>query len=331
MDTGNDPDERVVYLAFKRAFVGTRPECHRLDYVTSAVEKLRERGLVAYLLRQHGTLPVCRKALQLLCAGVFSSTTEAKRRFPEVFALSDTGSLRREELEDGALQVEMDLLKNAVHGHRRLLESVHSRDTAPGQPGRNTTAPSCIRSVAMLTPRAVQNSASQPTSPDMAIESLFPVYLPFDAQYAVVQKADALLQSACYGFGQRNTPDVLQKHGWNCAESADLTVWAEELWSRSADLPPATSTSPSLGTLLASMAAIRCVVTYRLPITARLLCRLLHHTQVLVRRLGLLRTPYPLRTGYRRIQRRQLCTWKRRSSVFDQQSTKVLWRKAVYK
>ncbi|PWI64359.1 hypothetical protein PCL_10528 [Purpureocillium lilacinum] len=251
METSNDPDERVVYLALKRAIMGSNPEEPQLDHVTNIVEHSRDRGLVPYLVRQHGVEAVSHKALLLLQNGVFESTAVAKRRFPEVFTLPEAPSVFREQLEDGALQAETEALKEAVHKHR------------PEKPTGGCS------------------------SADVAMETLFPLYLPFDAQYLVAKGVGVILESVCYDFAQSHMPEVLRIRGWSCRESADLTLWAEELWTRRHDVPLSESSiEPPLGTLLASMAALWCAVVYRMHISTRLLCGFLHHAQVIVGVLG---------------------------------------------
>jgi hypothetical protein len=39
-------------------------------------------------------------------------------------------------------------------------------------------------------------------------------------------KVQAILEEACYAFGDKMIGDILQKEGWDCPESVELNIWA---------------------------------------------------------------------------------------------------------
>lgn len=102
------------------------------------------------------------------------------------------------------------------------------------------------------------------------VPSLFPVYLPLRTQHRVLVKVQTILEQACFDFGQQNMPDVLEKHGWDCAESAELNLWAAEfLECRSQFEDREGATGKPLEKLFRSVADIRHSAVHRIRVSAR--------------------------------------------------------------
>jgi hypothetical protein len=122
--------------------------------------------------------------------------------------------------------------------------------------------------------RPVTNWANpQPTSSEQQhhiIPSLFPVYLPFRTQHRLLVKLQTILEQACFEFGQRNLPDVLKRHRWDCPESCELNLWAAEfLGHQSAFSEKGPSIGKPFADLFRSVAAIRHTAVHRIRLRAR--------------------------------------------------------------
>jgi hypothetical protein len=92
--------------------------------------------------------------------------------------------------------------------------------------------------------------------------SVLPVYLPFPAEHMLMEKLQRILELACYQFGSRALPNVMQRQGWDCPESIELSEWVklvgrekDVVWEGSGELTE---------DLLQSIAAIRHAAVHRL-------------------------------------------------------------------
>ena len=55
--------------------------------------------------------------------------------------------------------------------------------------------------------------------------SLDYTYLHFPAQHRLLVKVQSILEEICYAFAQKTFPNILAKHGWECAELIELSKW----------------------------------------------------------------------------------------------------------
>ena len=60
----------------------------------------------------------------------------------------------------------------------------------------------------------------------VSIPSLYPIYLPLPTQHRLLRTVQEILEDGCYAFAQRSLHDVVEKKGWECAESVELNVWS---------------------------------------------------------------------------------------------------------
>lgn len=114
--------------------------------------------------------------------------------------------------------------------------------------------------------------------------SVLPVYLPFPAEHMLMEKIQKTLELACYQFGLRALPNVMQKQGWDCPESVELSRWAK-LFGRKGNLVWEGSGKPSKE-LLQSIAAIRHTTVHRLRTNSAGLERFLADAESLAGFLG---------------------------------------------
>ncbi len=103
------------------------------------------------------------------------------------------------------------------------------------------------------------------------VPRLYPTYLPYRAQHAVLNTAQRILEECCFAFTQRWLLSVLQSHGWDCAAAVELTRWTRILSQRSATLSAHSLTrhGPALAELLCTASKLRHTAVHRLPTTAR--------------------------------------------------------------
>jgi hypothetical protein len=101
------------------------------------------------------------------------------------------------------------------------------------------------------------------------IPSLFPVYLPFATQHFLLAKVQTILERACFDFGQQTIPDIMQKNGWDCPESAELNLWASELLKRQEVFHKRKDMGQPLENLFRSIADIRHAAVHRVRVSAR--------------------------------------------------------------
>lgn len=119
---------------------------------------------------------------------------------------------------------------------------------------------------------------------DVDNSSVLPVYLPFPAEHMLMEKMQKILELACYQFGLRALPNVMQKQGWDCPESVELSKWAK-LFGRKGNLAWEGSGKPSKE-LLQSIAAIRHAAVHRLRTNSMGLERFLADAETLAGVLG---------------------------------------------
>lgn len=106
---GNDPDERLVYLACQHIFRDSNSQVRKLKTVKGLIEQ--NKTALADILREYNVDRTSNVAKKLLENRVFDSTLEAKIRFPELFDVSPTQSAEREASEAEAARDEANTVQ----------------------------------------------------------------------------------------------------------------------------------------------------------------------------------------------------------------------------
>lgn len=99
-----------------------------------------------------------------------------------------------------------------------------------------------------------------------------------------MERLQKVLELACYEFGAKALPDIVQKRGWDCPESAELHHWTHLL--KREEVLEWTSTNKTLDELLRSIASIRHTAVHRLRTNSAGLERFLLDAEELVVVLG---------------------------------------------
>jgi hypothetical protein len=169
----------------------------------------------------------------LLEEQIFESTLNAKIKFPEVFEVSPAQSAERTASEAEAARTEADAIKDAAEsrlGALTLREEDENSELQKGKEKEMRKSLFQLRLVRRLTidiapldcyTRHRKRSFPYTTN---SVLSLYPVYLPFRTQHQLLVKVQAVLEEACYTFGQKTIEDVLHKEGWDCPESVELNL-----------------------------------------------------------------------------------------------------------
>ncbi|KAM0542741.1 hypothetical protein ACHAPJ_012674 [Fusarium lateritium] len=256
--------DRAVYQATREIFVGEKAKTRKVKGVKRYIsEHPGDSSSVLQLVTQHGAGTVHQSILRLLSDEVYESNLIASQRFPDLFepsvAPSEAGTLLVEE----ATRTEQAASKDIIQTH--VVDSQESSDWKEATTVLNGINDSFARN-------ADGNS------------SVLPVYLPFPVEHMLMKKIQKTLELACYQFGLRALSNVMQKQGWDCPESVELSKWAK-LFGRKENLVWEGSGKPSKE-LLQSIAAIRHTAVHRLRTNSAGLERFLADAELLAGALG---------------------------------------------
>ncbi|RKK87040.1 hypothetical protein BFJ63_vAg14726 [Fusarium oxysporum f. sp. narcissi] len=265
MDTGVSTQfDRVVFQATREIFVGEKSKTRKVKGVKRCIsEHPGDRSSVLQLVTQHGAGTVHQSILRLLSDKVYESNLIASQRFPDLLESSVAQSEARTLLEEQATRTEQPALEN-------ILQTYGDDSQENSEWTEATTVLNDINDV------IARN--------DVGNSSVLPVYLPFPAEHMLMEKIQKTLELACYQFGLRALPNVMQKQGWDCPESVELSKWAK-LFGRKGNLVWEGSNKPSKE-LLQSIAAIRHTAVHRLRTNSEGLERFLADAENLAGVLG---------------------------------------------
>ncbi|EXL63473.1 hypothetical protein FOCG_01805 [Fusarium oxysporum f. sp. radicis-lycopersici 26381] len=247
MDTGVSTQfDRVIFQATREIFVGEKSKTRKVKGVKRCIsEHPGDRSSVLQLVTQHGAGTVHQSILRLLSDKVYGSNLIASQRFPDLLESSVAQSEARTLLEEQATRTEQPALEGILQTY---------------------------------------GDDSQENSEWTEATTVLNVYLPFPAEHMLMEKIQKTLELACYQFGLRALPNVMQKQGWDCPESVELSKWAK-LFGRKGNLVWEGSSKPSKE-LLQSIAAIRHTAVHRLRTNSEGLERFLADAENLAGVLG---------------------------------------------
>ncbi|KAJ6436739.1 Ribonuclease H-like protein [Purpureocillium lavendulum] len=113
------------------------------------------------------------------------------------------------------------------------------------------------------------------------LPSLYPCYIPFDAQHLVLTTAQEILEECCFDFAKQWLPSLVHEQRWSCAAAVELNRWTQYLDERTLsnlNLDAGIERS-ALEVLLMEIRNLRDVAVYRVPTTARGVSQLLHYAK----------------------------------------------------
>ncbi|KAM0488455.1 hypothetical protein ACHAP7_001450 [Fusarium lateritium] len=198
-------------------------------------------------MTQYGTGTVHQSILRLLSDKVYESNLIARQRFPDLFEPSVTQSEARTVSEEEETSTEQSALEDIIQ-------------TQGDNSQENSELTEATTALNGINDSIARN--------DVGNSSVLPVYLPFPVEHMLMEKIQKTLELACYQFGLRALPNVMQKQGWDCPESVELS-----------------NGKPSKE-LLQSVAAIRHTAVHRLRTNSVGLERFLADAETLAGALG---------------------------------------------
>ncbi|KAM0203065.1 hypothetical protein ACHAPI_001236 [Fusarium lateritium] len=214
-------------------------------------------------MTQYGTGTVHQSILRLLSDKVYESNLIARQRFPDLFEPSVTQSEARTVSEEEETSTEQSALEDIIQ-------------TQGDNSQENSELTEATTALNGINDSIARN--------DVGNSSVLPVYLPFPVEHMLMEKIQKTLELACYQFGLRALPNVMQKQGWDCPESVELSKWAK-LFGRKENIVWQGSGKPSKE-LLQSVAAIRHTAVHRLRTNSVGLERFLADAETLAGALG---------------------------------------------
>lgn len=81
-------------------------------------------------------------------------------------------------------------------------------------------------------PSSTAVASGGPRSDQCASGDQAELELPFRSQHRLMAYLQRYLEGVCYEFGRQTMLGVLEKHGWDCAEAAQLGSWMDEFIQR---------------------------------------------------------------------------------------------------
>lgn len=114
-----------------------------------------------------------------------------------------------------------------------------------------------------------------------ALPSLYPCYIPYEAQHLVLTTVQTVLEACCFDFAKQWLPGLVREHRWDCAAAVELNRWTQFLDERTlSGLKLDTGIDgPALRAVLVEIRNLRDVAVYRVPTTARGISRLLQYAK----------------------------------------------------
>lgn len=111
------------------------------------------------------------------------------------------------------------------------------------------------------------------------LPSLYPSYLPYQAQHMILNKAQQVLEEYCFDFATTSMPLILQEKRWDCPAAVELTQWTKIFQTRKDKLRlhtvPTDFGTKEMKELLTTVSNLRHTAVHRLPTTARGVSQLL--------------------------------------------------------
>ena len=260
---------RKVYVLGRSVFAGDLSSTRDRSAISKIVSQNRQH--FAEAIQESNESSVLDILSNLLREGIFESELKAKLRFPGLFQPSPERSLQHEISEQAAEQSEHDALRVATYERHALI---------PVDDGE------LVSDSRFVGDDAAAGQSQQVTEPLHNRPSLFPIYLSYVSQHALLNFLQKLLEGSCYDFTARWIPELLSKHAWSCAQAVELGKWIDLLPREFARIPEEATTVQTAAMLrrtLEETIKIRHAAVHRLPTNAQEISRMFLKALNLVR------------------------------------------------
>ncbi|KAI0912220.1 hypothetical protein F4823DRAFT_582210 [Ustulina deusta] len=256
MKKKNLPDEEVVYLALRNVFEGRKATVRQLKVVRKLIiDAAQQDAGVSDLVNAYGIQAISSVARTLLSDGSFESTLKAGIRFADVVDVSpaqgaDRGAFGAKAAINGA-----NAIAGATRGGSENSQDFISQVDDSGTESFDT----CDNSNSSISKRRRSSLRSRSS-----------VCFPLRTQDRILTHVQRLLEKACFDFGRRAMPEVLETRQWDCPEAAELNKWVPELRLRQGELFGGLGEiAQPHDQLLRSLADLRHTAVHRVRINAR--------------------------------------------------------------
>ncbi|KAF5723141.1 hypothetical protein FMUND_2183 [Fusarium mundagurra] len=261
---GTQLDERVIYQATKHVFVGKYAKIRELRVVWQSINNnLLVGNPVQQVVTDHGYDAVAEVVLKLLVERVYESATIASQRFPGLSEPPSVQTAVSTQVEAEASRTEQVTLEGV-----KLANSENGQETGHAE---EDTKP-------------VQDASDGNACDNAGISLSSLVYLPFPTEHLLMEKLQKVLEAACYEYGVRELPSIMQDRHWDCPEAVELNQWAELLGNQGNLKRQGNKKSHKR--VLQSIAQIRHTAVHRVRTDSTGLQRFLADAEDLARALG---------------------------------------------
>ncbi|KAI1500176.1 hypothetical protein F5X99DRAFT_419415 [Biscogniauxia marginata] len=261
-------DKQRVYLASRAIFTGQKALLRRQKKVREEIS--RRPQVLGSLTRDLGIEKVVEILRGLLEQRIFESELRAKVEFPELFRSSLEQEIQREASE-------IDAAKSTAEA----LEEIASEEGAEADADEEEVE--CT-----LKQDEVDEGTPNKKNETKTLPSLYPIQVPYNVQHLILNEAQRMLEESCFQFTQKWLPSVLEKKGWNCASSVELTKWTRVLANEASHTPKEAYNlgGKQLDEVLFATNTLRHSAVHRLPTTARGITELIKSAVAMASALG---------------------------------------------
>ncbi|EQB57289.1 ubiquinol-cytochrome-c reductase cytochrome c1 [Colletotrichum gloeosporioides Cg-14] len=187
-------ERQRVYRACRAIFSGDAALFRKPKKIKETL--LHNRGPLKHVFQEFGEVKLADIVKQLLENRLFESDLRAKVEFPELFRTSPQQDAQREASEADAAKSVADCLGE-------IARFEEEEDIPEANDLEFLTRP-------LKHEVSIEETAIVPTSLKSSIPSLYPSYVPYGAQHAILTTAQIVLEECCFDFASKTIPDALK-------------------------------------------------------------------------------------------------------------------------
>jgi len=280
-------NQKKVYIAYRAFFKGEDARIRERMAIPDIVAQHLQSGQI--VVEGLSLMQVADILRELLQRNIFESEVEARLAFPDLFA---TTLAQQSFLEGDAAKSEgKELNKIALLDNNQDKDHTDESDDRvllilpTGEPGLLNSA-----SHMMVLIRTLATSQSQ--TDVVPVPSLYPLYIPYKAQYQILSRTQRLLEECCYAFTRQWLPDLLEQRQWDCPEAIELNTWTIVVVKRLKKLPShcfghlGSKPSIPLAKVLMSIHDLRHAAVHRIRTSAKGISEMIRSATRFARALG---------------------------------------------
>ncbi|QVM12790.1 U4/U6-U5 snRNP complex subunit dib1, variant 2 [Coccidioides posadasii str. Silveira] len=275
------PDEQQIFVTYK-PLLEKKSKGKLIKGVSLRNIVISHKRAAESLVERLGIDTIVKTLKSLVQKGVFHSESKAKEQFPTLFETSSTQAAEHPQSEENALEPGSEILeqvslldqetpqKDEVQpaGEVDIAEETKTRNSTPRKPLATTNY------------GALDAQCSGTNIPGTKVRSLFPPYIPYKVQHAILSKIQTLLEKSCYEFTSKWAPALASERGWDCPEAIELNRWTGNMYYRLKNLPDGALDNrynSDISSVFASLCGLRHAAVHRLHVSVRGLDDMIHN------------------------------------------------------